>query len=452
VGAWLSSGSQIYLFAVAVMAAMAIYTLSQMIIFAWKHRHKAPLQIVPDRIPAGEQTPLFSSIYNLWRQLNRQDVLALTALLFCIVFLYQAMFWLALMGTTATAILVSRSVTAATLEKQSAAANFFGKIDPIFFYLLGVVILCALIFNMDLQVVSASLSKVGNKVFLIFSVAILWIITNALCIQAVIGRGKVPFPDLVYNQLAGDAYNTIIPMAGLGGEPFKIKHLTQWLDWHTASRSIVVDRLIHSNTGILFGALGVGAMLLFVDGIPAAYFVPLTIACVVLLLISVAMAWLTLTKAPSKLAGYALKKLKIIEQYRNDPIPPGRFFLAYFYKFLRRVFILLELYVMFLLFDIHPSLIDLTAVGGMLSLSATLFFIIPQGIGVNESGISLALGFLGYPVALGLTFGLLRRARMIFWALFGIALHLGSLFLKKIRRPAREGKLKGRQGSEPCRP
>ncbi|MEO1259880.1 MAG: lysylphosphatidylglycerol synthase domain-containing protein [Bacteroidota bacterium] len=437
VSAWLSTDSRIYLFAVIVMTAMAIYMLSQMIVFAWKERHEEPLRMIPETIRGEEPTTLFASIYRVWRELNKQDVMAFVAFICCVIYLYQAMFWLALLGTTATAMMVSRSVTAANAAKEGGTPNLTGKVDPLFFYLLGVIILCALVFNMDLQVVSESLAQVGNKVWLIFGTAILWVIANTLCIYTVIGRGKVKFIHLLYNQLTGDAYNTIIPMAGLGGEPYKIKHLTQWLDWHTASRSIVVDRLIHSNTGILFGALGGGLMLIFVDNIPTTYYAPLAVVCGGLTIVSIAMAWLTLSKAPSKLAGYVLKKLKIIEDYRAAPIPAGRFFLAYLFKFLGRAFALAELYVMFRIFDIVPTFIELASVAGMVSVSATLFFVIPQGMGVNESGISLAMDFLGYSAALGITFGLLRRARMIFWALFGVALHLAATVWERLKgKPA----------------
>ncbi len=143
------------------------------------------------------------------------------------------------------------------------------------------------------------------------------------------------------------------------------------------------------------------------------------------------MIWLSLSKAPSKIAGYVLKKLKIVEEYRNDPISARRFFLAFFFKFTGRAFNLVELFVMFSIFGIEPSFISLVTVAGMISMSASLFFIIPQGLGVNETGISLALSFLGFSAALGITFGLIRRARMIFWALFGVGLHLAYSVVKK---------------------
>lgn len=430
ISAWLSTGSQVYFFAVVMLAALAVYMLSQMTSFAWNRRHEEPQRIIPEPASGNEGTSLFGSIYHFWRELNKQDVMAFITFLFCIVFLYQAMFWLALLGTTATAIMVSRSVTASQMQKEGAASTIFDKIDPIYFYLIGMGILCGLIFNMDLQVVADSMSAVGNKLFLVFSVAIIWILANTLCIRTLLGN-KVSFVDLLYNQMTGDAYNQIIPLAGLGGEPYKIKHLTQWLDWHTASRAIVVDRLIHATTGMLFSAVGVGAMLLFVADIPPQFFVPLAIFAGIFALGSIIMVWLSLSSAPSTIAGYVLKKLKIVEEFRNDPIPAKRFFLAFFFKFIGRAFNLVELFVMFSIFGINPNFIDLVAVAGMISMSATVFFVIPQGIGVNETGISIALGFLGYTAALGITFGLMRRARMIFWALFGVGLHLAVSVAKK---------------------
>lgn len=425
IGAWQATGTKAYLFAVAILGAMAFYMFSQMISFAWKRREEEPRYIIPERTEKEKPSSLFGSIYNLWRGLNQQDMLALVTLVFCLIFLYQAMFWLALLGTTATAIMVSRSIMTANAEEEGGAGKLLGKIDPFFFYLLGVIILCTLIFNMDLNVIKESLSQIGYKVFLVFSVAILWIICYTLCIYTLVER-KVSFSNLLFNQLTGDAYNQIIPLGGLGGEPYKIKHLTQWLEWHFASRAIVVDRLIHSNTGILFSAVAVGMTLIFLDDIPDGYYTPLLVLSGVLATVSLGMMWLSLSKLPARVAGYFLKKLNIVDGFQVDTVPAKQFFTAFFFKFLGRTFSIIELFVIFSILGFSPSVIDLAFVAGMVSMSATLFFVIPQGIGVNETGISLALGFLGYATALGVTVGLVRRARMIFWALFGVALHLAS--------------------------
>ncbi|MEY3050984.1 MAG: hypothetical protein RLY31_769 [Bacteroidota bacterium] len=429
ISAWRATGMEIYLFAVLLLAALGLYMLAQVSTFAWKNRHDTEAALTR-LVPMQRQEPgsVIGQLSHLWREISRQDLVAFLTFLLGIIWLYQAMFWLALLGTTATAIMVSKSVHAAKITKTGA--NILERIDPIYFYLLGVVILLSLVFNMELTVVAASLAAVGNKLFLVFSIAILWILANTLCIRTLVD-GKVSFPDLLFNQLTGDAYNTIIPLAGLGGEPYKIKHLTQWLDWHTASRAVVVDRLIHATTGTLFAAISTFVTLLFLDMAPA-YHTILMAFSIGFAGISIGIIWLALSEAPSRISGYILRKLKIVEEFRSDPIPAGRFLTAFAFKFTGRVLYLVELYVIFTVLGFTPGLIDLTTVAGFIALSASLFFIIPQGLGVNELGISGALSLLGYSASLGITFGLIRRARMIFWALFGVALHLTVSVVKKV--------------------
>jgi 1L-myo-inositol 1-phosphate cytidylyltransferase / CDP-L-myo-inositol myo-inositolphosphotransferase len=425
--AWQASGSQVYLIAMTLLGALAIYMLAQMAYFGFR-RKGATHELQRRSLQAPPKSKVLNNFFDVLRELNKQDVTAFLTFILSIVFLYQAMFWVALLGTTFTAIMISRSVHAAAVAKSGA--NLFEKIDPIFFYLMGVGILCLLIFNMDLSVVSESLAAAGNRVFLVFSIAILWILANTMCIRTLV-QGKVSFTDLMFNQLVGEAYSTIIPMAGLGGEPFKLKHLTNWLDWHTASRALVIDRFIHATTGVLFASTTTFVTLAFVT-IEQAYRVPMIIAAGVFGLFSTGMIWLALSDAPSKIAGYFLQKLKIVEEYRSEPIPPARFFLAFSFKFLGRVFNLFEIYAIFYILGFEPGVIELIAVAGMIAISASVFFIIPQGLGVNEAGISTALAFLGYTASLGITFGLIRRARMIFWALFGMALHLAVSVVKKL--------------------
>ena len=70
-----------------------------------------------------------------------------------------------------------------------------------------------------------------------------------------------------------------------------------------------------------------------------------------------------------------------------------------------------------------PTFIEIVTIIAMLALSGTILFIVPQGIGVNEVGISGGFQLIGLPVELGLSFGLIRRARILFWAFLGIGIH-----------------------------
>ena len=52
-------------------------------------------------------------------------------------------------------------------------------------------------------------------------------------------------------------------------------------------------------------------------------------------------------------------------------------------------------------------------------LTSVIFFM-PANLGTSEGSFSLALRFLGYDPAIGLTVGLIKRLRTLVWSLIGI--------------------------------
>ena len=306
--------------------------------------------------------------------------------------------------------------------------NFIKKKSSLFFLFVGLSILAALIYYLDYSVITEAFSMVGNKIFLVFVVSIGWIICNTFCISTLVNK-KVSFYHLMYNQVTGDGYNAITPFAGLGGEPYKIKHLTNWISLDEASEAIMRDRLIHSLSGILFTCLTLWLVIIFTH-LESAYLIPFTILNIVLTVFSILFSLIILSDKPNKYLGKMMMKLKLIEEFKSKPLAKGIFLKALSYKMLGRVFTLAEFTVIFLLLGITPDLLEIVTVVAMLALSGTFFFIIPQGLGVNEVGISGAFQLIGRPIDLGLGVGLIRRSRVLFWALFGITLHLAVLFYR----------------------
>jgi phosphatidylglycerophosphate synthase len=426
--AYLDSGKKIYLFAMLVLGALAFYSLSQMATFAWKRRKENGESFIPELVSSKYQMPLVDGFFKFWRNFNKPDVIALLTFLLSVIFMYPTVFWLAVLMILMVSLKFSKSIRAESIAESGV--NIFGKIDPILFYLLGVIILFALILNMDLYSVSESLALIGNKVFLIFSIALTWLIANTICISILI-KGRIPFLDLLYLQFVGDAYNTIIPLAGVGGEPLKLKLMTNWVNWEIATTTIVTDRLIHAITGTLFTSLTVLCAVLFVDLSPELNLI-LTLVSAVVGLFGLILLWLTLRGASSSISKFFLKRLQVVNEYRNEPVSVPRFFAAFSFKFLGRVLNFFELFALFSVLGYGASLVDVVSVAGMISTSGAVLFFIPQGIGANEAGISTAMSFLGYSASLGLTFGLIRRARMIFWALFGVGLHFAVSMIQKL--------------------
>ncbi len=328
--------------------------------------------------------------------------------------------------TPEAAALLPTATTAKVVATQSSFSKKLKKSIP---YLLGLGIIAALLFYVPIDLVGKSLTMIGGRVFLVFAVAILWIVTNTLCTSTLL-RNKVPFLDLLYNNITGEAYNTILPLASVGGEPYRIQHMTNWLDLHTASRAVVVERLIRAITGMLFAAVCLTFTLFMVD-MSSAVFTTVAVLAAAHYAVSFGIIWLALSHAPTKAVGFVLKKFKMLEEYRSEPIPTGRFFAATGWKFVSRIFSLVEMYAIFVILGYDPSMADVITIAGAIAVSASVFFM-PAGLGVNELGIYSALTILGYPAALIISFSVVRRASVIFWALLGVALHATVMVAKKL--------------------
>ena len=58
----------------------------------------------------------------------------------------------------------------------------------------------------------------------------------------------------LFTRLVGDGYNGLLPMAGLGGEPLKLRHLTRYVSVDTAVAALVRDRVIDNAFGLVVAA------------------------------------------------------------------------------------------------------------------------------------------------------------------------------------------------------
>lgn len=308
------------------------------------------------------------------------------------------------------------------------------KVVVYLFLFLGLAILGWLIYSMDWEVLKSSFTMVGYKIIYVFSVPIIWTICNALCLKTLINH-PIPFHQILFTQITGDAYNAVTPFGGLGGVPVKIKHLTNWISVHEASEVIIRDQLVHTLSGMAFTAF-LSLLALGILPLEDNYLIPFLVVGIIFSVLSILLTLLIFSSKPNKLLSKLLEKVKIVSDYRSNPLKKQVFFQAISFKLLGRIMGLTELFVIFILLGFTPSLIDLLAVLTMLTVSSSIMFIFPQGIGVHEASIAGAFKMLGYSTTLGLSFGLIRRARTIFWVLFGVVLHLGYVFFSKKKASA----------------
>jgi 1L-myo-inositol 1-phosphate cytidylyltransferase len=255
---------------------------------------------------------------------------------------------------------------------------------------------------------------------------LLWYTCNTLGLWTLLGR-RVGLRPLLFNRVAGEGLNALLPLAGFGGEPFKARHLARWLPEQEAVTFVIGSRIVEELSGLIFAGacLLVGAATLHRS---SGLFLALG---VLLVTAGVGGALLLTSHLPGRLAVRLMRLLK-----RPAVVPPRlaapQVLGALAFHLSGRLFGFLEVTFLLGALDVNVSLQAAAAVTGLLLVSGVAAVIFPQGLGVLEVASVFALGLLGQPAALGVTFGLLRRARMLIFGAVGSALGL-----LELRAPAR---------------
>ncbi len=285
--------------------------------------------------------------------------------------------------------------------------------------LVGALSLVWLLATTPLEEAWQEASAIGAAMALVVMVAPLWFAANAVALWQLTGR-TIGLGHLFYNQMVGDALGAMLPVAGIGGEPFKLGHLRRWLSVEEASQALVYDRLLHALSGLLYlaGLLAVSAWLVALPAHLLTAFVGVSVALVV---VSGALLMLTLSSAPSKALKGLLGRFKLVGRLQALPkLPASTLLKALGAKLVGRVAHMPELWLIAVLMGMDGSLGQVALIGAMLTGSSLLFFVVPQGLGVNEAGVTGAFSLLGLGAPQGLAFALVRRARVLFWIGVGV--------------------------------
>ncbi|MBI2343154.1 MAG: flippase-like domain-containing protein [Deltaproteobacteria bacterium] len=363
------------------------------------------------------------------RFLVKQDVSAFVAMACTLAGAPGLMFWFVCYALTIMTVSIARALNRTQTVSAGERPNL-----AFLLYLLGILLFGYLTSRMPLQTLMASLAEVGSGIWIVLAIAPpLWLAFSTLSL-AVLIRHRIGFGDLFYNQLVGEGINTIVPLAGLAGEPYKVKHLSAWLPLDEASRVIVQNKLIHALSGPLMTAI-LGTLTLVSVPLSATMRATFIVATIVLYVMSMALFLVGLSKAPERLTGFVLTRLKILGVYESHRVNPRLFTISLLHKMVGRALIALEAIILLYLLGIPVTFGSVVTIEAFIAMTSIVFVVVPQGIGVNEVGIAGAFALLGIDPHLALTFGLIRRARVIFWALGSLLLHAVVSGIQQTSRP-----------------
>ncbi|WP_312192973.1 lysylphosphatidylglycerol synthase transmembrane domain-containing protein [Sphingobacterium sp.] len=317
------------------------------------------------------------------------------------------------------------------------------KIYKVLFLIIGIGTLAYMIQAMGIEEIWHNLEKIGWWFLPVLgSWAVLYWM-NAMAFKAIIEEPQMPQTDVPFWKVlqltvSGYAINYITPFVALGGEPYRIIELKNYVGGSKSGSSVLLYGVMHILSHILFWVASVFLILWFV---PASTLVD--VACAVIFVMAIVCTWLftkfykkgitvSLLRALSRLPLVGKKIAHLLEtkyetlnevdqqvknlfQNRRD-----RFYIALFWEFVARVVGCFEIYFIGLALDINIDFIDAMIISSGSSLFANLIFFFPMQLGTREGGLAMAVMSIGLQAKVGIFMGVVTRIREIVWIVIGL--------------------------------
>jgi uncharacterized protein (TIRG00374 family) len=269
-------------------------------------------------------------------------------------------------------------------------------------------------------------------------VAFLWHLSNSLAWGFAFPPGafKPPFPTLLRAKLAGDAVSQLTPLANLGGEPLKAYLLRGQAPTSLGLAAVVVNKTIQVLTGLVFSSLGF-LMVVFYWDLPHPLPRSVQLGLAAVLAASGLAIWGLYRQQRhlfTSLLGL-IRRLGVKTDWIESKMAKARRIdghIGHFYhRHKGRLAAVVACHALGWLLGTCETWVILQALGVdidfavallLTSLSVSinsLFFFMPSNIGVLEGSQVFLFLSLGLNPAAGLSLGIVKRLRKVFWICVG---------------------------------
>jgi glycosyltransferase 2 family protein len=247
---------------------------------------------------------------------------------------------------------------------------------------------------------------------------------------------RVALLELFRVKFISDGFNMILPSASLGGDAMRAFWIKEWVPLSVGVPAVLFDKTIEFIASIVFLGSGLLLGLLFLR-LPVALIVPavislaITSAGIVLLVlvqkrgVTRSLLWLS---APLPVARHWVlereSKLLAMDQSLGPLYSRSNYrsLLPIAFHVLARCVGVLEVMVILAVLGAPVSFIQAQFIATIVTSANTAFFLFPGQWGVTESVHVLVLQSMGYPPAVGLSLGLIRRIRKLIFVGIGLVL------------------------------
>lgn len=313
-------------------------------------------------------------------------------------------------------------------------------IKSIFFF-IGILLFTFLILDFGVENIIAKISLTGWWFFSIVGIWGLVYLLNAMSWYFIIDakNNEISFLNVFSISLSGFAINYITPFVNLGGEPYRIIALKDYLGLSNSISSTISFTMLHQLSHFFFWIAAILIVLLLFPistGITLILFITSLI-----LLILIVFFFSRHKKGIFQSLLKILSKLPLKKVFHNKIISKGEillkideeikefynkkrviFYSALSIEFIARLISSLEYYFILKAVGFEPTFLDAFLINAGASLIMNILFFIPMGLGTREGGLILILEGLQYSSGIGVYVGLVNRIREFFWILIGLLL------------------------------
>lgn len=245
-------------------------------------------------------------------------------------------------------------------------------------------------FSLDL--VRQALVQAGWGLIPLGLLGLVWMPWDVLATAALVPAPR-QWGRLFLLEWSSDGFSRLIPSAGLGGEPFRYRHLRTMTP--EPAKVVFTYRMFHAISGL--AATLVGAALCAYSGISPGH------------------NWLHLVGVT---VGVMVALCAVTFWWR--PFPVAVMVRSLVPKLMSRLFQVFEVAFLLVLLGQAVTAERVLLMQACLAASTFLFAFVPGGLGVQEKALMLACTELGLGTQIGFQVGLLRRCRQLLWAGYGL--------------------------------